>query len=90
MDQPTPQPIPLVLDTSVFTNPDTTAQWGGGPQEAFAGLLPLADRLRQRVALYMPLAVYQELKTYLSGEVPAAFEHLKSQAHFGKIAVRVA
>ena len=31
----TPPPVALVLDTSVFTNPDATRQWGGGAAAAF-------------------------------------------------------
>lgn len=78
-------PVALVLDTSVFTNPDATRQWGGGANAAFAGLLPLAEQLRGRVTLYMPLSIYEELKTFLSGEVPPAFEvavHLQSPERY--------
>lgn len=74
MAQELAEPVALVFDTSVFTNPDATRQWGGGPREAFAGLLPLVDRLRHRVALFMPLSIHDELLTFLSGEVPPELE----------------
>ncbi|CAL1239417.1 RNA ligase partner protein [Candidatus Methylocalor cossyra] len=64
----------FVLDTSVFTNPDVYAQFGGDPPEALNGFLELARRTQLR--FFMPRSVYEELRQMKSflGTLPAAFE----------------
>lgn len=51
----------IVLDTSVFTNPDVYSQFGDDPVEALRSFCHLA--LKAPMRFYMPLSVYQELGT---------------------------
>jgi uncharacterized protein len=50
----------FILDTSVFTNPDVYAQFGGDSQEAIRAFLAQASRVG--VQFYMPGSVYEELR----------------------------
>jgi len=50
----------IVLDTSVFTNPDTFVQFGENPEKAVGGFIQLASR--SPLQFFMPLSVYQELQ----------------------------
>lgn len=71
------KPLDIVLDTSVFTNPDTASQWGKGAPVAFASFLELASRLRDQVRFLMPPSVFEELQHFLGGmKLPARFEYL--------------
>jgi RNA ligase partner protein len=63
----------FVLDTSIFTNPDVYAQFGDNGQQALAAFAQLARRTNAR--FYMPLSVYDELRTMLHlGDLTALFE----------------
>jgi uncharacterized protein len=76
MQTDSPQgPVRVVLDTSVFTNPDTARQWGETSAAAFALFLRTAERARARTAFYMPPSIYDELKNFI-GDGPdlATFE----------------
>ncbi len=71
------EPLDIVLDTSVFTNPDTAGQWGQGTPAAFATFLELAGRLRDHVRFLMPPSVFDELQHFLGDmKLPAKFEFL--------------
>lgn len=50
----------LVLDTSVFTNPDVYSQFGDDADAAMAAFLALAARADAE--FYMPTSVYDELR----------------------------
>jgi hypothetical protein len=68
-------PLELVLDTSVFTNPQTSVQFGNTTAAALATFVQLADAVRSKVKIYMPPSIYEELQTFL-GDVgtPPRFE----------------
>ncbi len=51
----------FVLDTSVFTNPHVSVQFGEEPTEALQTFLRLARRCPAE--FYMPLSVYEEFRT---------------------------
>ncbi|MCC5859026.1 MAG: RNA ligase partner protein [Ectothiorhodospiraceae bacterium] len=51
----------FVLDTSVFTNPHVSAQFGEQPVEVMRTFLHLARE--SQAEFYMPLSVYEELGT---------------------------
>ena len=71
--------VRIVLDTSVFTNPDSSSQWGKSSMESIRLFLEQARAARERVAFFMPHSVYEELNTYLSNEtIPPEFEILVS------------
>ena len=63
-------PLKLVLDTSVFTNPATAAQFGNSTAMAFATFLELAGRVEGKVEVYMPPSIYEELQTFLGDLSP--------------------
>lgn len=51
----------LILDTSIFTNPDIYSQFGEESQTAISGFLDFAQQTC--VEFYMPSSVYEELST---------------------------
>ncbi|RMD80725.1 MAG: RNA ligase partner protein [Gammaproteobacteria bacterium] len=64
-----------VLDTSVFTNPDVYAAFGGDVPGAVAAFAALARGAAERAAFYMPRSVYEELTRMRDlQEVAADFE----------------
>src|SRR5688500_15198789 len=65
-----PAPLKLVLDTSVFTNPATAAQFGNTTAAAFSTFIQLAERAEGRVEVYMPPSIYEELQTFLGDASP--------------------
>lgn len=68
-------PVRIVLDTSVFTNPDTSRQWGETPALALAEFLRMARRLSGQVDFYMPPLIFEELRTFVGLDAfPASFE----------------
>jgi len=60
-------PLRLVLDTSVFTNPEVARQWGEGAGAALAGVTAAARALGPECELFMPPSVLAELRTFLGG-----------------------
>lgn len=65
----------FVLDTSLFTNPTTMAQFSEAPQECIRVFLDLARRTPAE--FYMPLSVYEEflrVREKELGELAADFE----------------
>lgn len=65
----------LVLDTSVFTNPDAARQWGESTEAALRAFAPVAEAAAARCWCYMPPSVLEELRTFVSGsDALAEFE----------------
>jgi len=61
----------LVLDTSVFVNPDVRAALGPTPTEALKEFAALASR-DDRLEFYMPSSVFDELMNFVSrDDIPA-------------------
>ncbi|MFW6050996.1 MAG: RNA ligase partner protein [Myxococcota bacterium] len=72
---PMPDVLRLVLDTSLFTNPDTARQWGEGARAALEGFVAQAKDRRGRLECYMPPLVCDELKTFVGDSaMPGDFE----------------
>ena len=70
-----PEPLQIVLDTSVFTNPDTARQWGATTPEAFATFVAVAWTAAEHVRFTMPTSIFEELQTFLGEDgVPSGFE----------------
>ncbi len=62
----------VVLDTSLFVNPDVRASLGENPTEAITRFLELASRIPS-VEFYMPPSVFEELMNFVErGRLPAA------------------
>jgi RNA ligase partner protein len=84
-----PEPTRIVLDTSVFTNPDTARQWGATTQEAFATFLKCAWRNANRLQFYMPVSIFEELQSFLGDDaLPSEFElvvTLRSPNRYGQL-----
>lgn len=55
----------IVLDTSVFTNPDAAAALGADADSALTRLVDLARPVQGRVRLYMPPSVFAELRHFV-------------------------
>ena len=65
----------FVIDTSVFTNPDTRTVFGNSTQEAFLNFIDLARNVRKRIDFYMPPSVYEELLHFVKeSELPGDAE----------------
>jgi len=60
-------PEKLVLDTSVFVNPDVRAALGPTPTEALKAFAALASRAAS-LEFYMPSSVFEELMNFVSRE----------------------
>lgn len=77
-----PAPQPMVLDTSVFTNPQVAEAFGTDTQAALTVFVDLARQVPERIQFFMPPSVFAELQTFLApGEVPADIEFvLRMQA----------
>jgi RNA ligase partner protein len=64
----------MVIDTSVFTNPEIRGAFGPTPTAALRAFLDLARKLRQ-VEFYMPPSIWAELGNFLDpAGVPADAE----------------
>ncbi len=76
----------IVLDTSVFTNPQTMELFGHTATEAFVRFLDLVRAAADRVEVYMPPSVYEELLHFVDEKtLPADTElliRLKSPRRF--------
>ncbi|MDI6851213.1 MAG: RNA ligase partner protein [bacterium] len=58
----------IVLDTSVFTNPDVYGLFGKSAKEAFRNFLELAKGSKSEFEFYMPPSVFEELNLILGEE----------------------
>ncbi|WP_068548555.1 RNA ligase partner protein [Thermosulfidibacter takaii] len=65
----------FVLDTSIFTNPETYSILGDTPREAFLRFIEKAGKLKD-VEFYMPPSVYNELMHFVGEELPPETELL--------------
>ncbi len=54
----------IVLDTSVFTNPEIRAELGSTPTEALLAFLDLARGI-ESMRFFLPASVWEELNTFL-------------------------
>ena len=65
----------FIIDTSVFTNPDTRTVFGETTQEAFLNFIELARNARKHIDFYMPPSVYEELLHFVEeNELPGDAE----------------
>lgn len=55
----------VVLDTSLFVNPDVRDGFGSTPTEALEGFLSLAAQAAPALEFYMPPSVYEELLNFV-------------------------
>lgn len=87
MNQRPPEPLQVVLDTSVFTNPDTARQWGENTAAALETFVATAWTATARVRFAMPTSIFDELQTFLAEDgVPSGFElvvALRSPTRYG-------
>ncbi len=58
----------IVIDTSVFTNPDTRIIFGKTTREAFCNFIKAVERHQNEIDVYMPLSIFKELKHFLGNE----------------------
>lgn len=74
-------PQKLVLDTSVFVNPDVRAAFGPTPTDALREFAALASRATS-LEFYMPSSVFEELMNFVSRQdLPAeVLLHLKQRS----------
>lgn len=58
------KPLHIILDTSIFVNPDSRTYFGNTPKEAFSNFL---DRLKDKkqINCYIPPSVYEELAKFI-------------------------
>jgi hypothetical protein len=62
----------LVLDTSLFTNPDTQQYLGKGIHAAVSRFIEIATQYS--LELYMPTSIFNELKDFVPGETLSLFK----------------
>ncbi|MEO0238753.1 MAG: RNA ligase partner protein [candidate division WOR-3 bacterium] len=55
----------IVIDTSVFTNPDVYSLFGKSAKDAFRNFLELAKSFKNEFEFYMPPSVFEELNLIL-------------------------
>jgi len=55
----------IVIDTSIFTNPDTYQSFGKNPTDALRNFLEIISKL-EGPRFYMPPAIYQELLNFVN------------------------
>jgi hypothetical protein len=76
----------IVIDTSVFTNPDVYTIFGGSVKDAFKNFVKLAKKLKKEYEFYMPPSVFEELSLFLGeNEMPGETDlvlRLKSPQRF--------
>ena len=62
--------LDIILDTSVFVNPDSRTYFGNTPKEAFSNFL---DQLKDKkhINCYIPPSVYEELAKFIEKMPPA-------------------
>jgi len=58
------KPLHIILDTSIFVNPDSRTYFGNTPKEAFSNFL---DQLKDKkqINCYIPPSVYEELAKFI-------------------------
>lgn len=87
VDSSPAQPVSVVLDTSLFTNPATGAQFGPDTGSAVQKFIELARHAADRLRCAMPPSIFDELKTFLQpDQIPPDFEYvitLKAPNRYG-------
>ena len=74
----------VVLDTSLFVNPDVRNDFGGSPTEAINGFLALAEKIPE-LEFYMPSSIFNELMNFVDQrKVPGRFMAILRQKSPGK------
>lgn len=69
----------VVLDTSLFVNPEVRYDFGGSPTEALNGFLSMAEKTPS-LEFYMPSSIFEELMNFVDiKKVPASFTALIRQ-----------
>lgn len=58
------KPLHIVLDTSIFVNPDSRAYFGNTPKEALSNFLDQLKNKKQ-INCYIPPSVYEELAKFI-------------------------
>ncbi|MBI5057651.1 MAG: RNA ligase partner protein [Nitrospirae bacterium] len=62
----------VVLDTSLFVNPEVRNDFGDSPTEAINGFLQIAEQIPS-LEFYMPSSIFQELLNFVNEkEIPGA------------------
>ena len=90
MDELHAEPLRVVLDTSVFTNPDVAREFGATPASAFLAFLDLARKTAPRMRFYMPPSIFAELRNFLGDvELPPDFDLIVALQPPDRHAVRV-
>ena len=64
------QELKIVIDTSIFINPDAHCFFGNTPQEALSNFLGALEN-RKRISCYIPPSVYEELMKFIENDLPA-------------------
>lgn len=63
----------VVLDTSLFVNPEVRNKFGGSPTEAIKNFLSLAQKIPS-LEFYMPSSIFKELLNFVDKrEIPGGF-----------------
>ncbi len=63
----------VVLDTSLFVNPDVRNDFGSSPTEAVKGFVAIAERI-PALEFYMPSSIFRELMNFVDQrKIPGSF-----------------
>ena len=74
----------VVLDTSLFVNPEVRNDFGGSPTEAIKGFLLLAEQIPS-LKFYMPSSIFEELMNFVDRrKVPGKLMAVLNQRSPGK------
>ncbi|MBL7032500.1 MAG: RNA ligase partner protein [Nitrospira sp.] len=69
----------VVLDTSLFVNPEVRHDFGGSPTDALNGFLELAEKI-PALEFYMPSSIFEELLNFVDiNKVSGSFTALVRQ-----------
>ena len=79
----------VVLDTSLFVNPEVRNDFGGSPTEAIQGFLLLAEQIPS-LEFYMPSSIFEELMNFVDRrKVPGKLMAIINQKSPGKHDMKV-
>ena len=79
----------VVLDTSLFVNPEVRNDFGGSPTEAIKGFLLLAEQIPS-LEFYMPSSIFEELMNFVDRrKVPGKLMAIINQKSPGKHDMKV-
>ncbi len=69
----------VVLDTSLFVNPDVRNDFGDSPAEAIKGFLAIAEHIEE-IEFYMPSSIFAELLNFVDQRrIPGSFLAIMNQ-----------